>query len=209
MLRLFCEIPNAKGLVSVACCYMKLSEQAGGSSKIKQARVGFPMSQTVSSIYGHELSYEAKELSCHALEAYVQKLREDMPSLKLHCHRAALEVLIRSEAPHLNKPQVRGGKKMTSMSFFDYARAAMDKLELHFDRIGEGKKEEVTALLDNWQLVVVHYTLRVLMAPLVESCILLDRLVFLKENGIENSWIVPIFDPLLSPRNFAIIAMKH
>ena len=158
MLRLFVEVPPAVGVVSVACCYMKLSERAGGSSKDASScsdassedatfdlssskdltfdsssselsqqnclkKSGYPMSDTTARIPGHYLSYEAKELSCHALENYAEKLEtasSDSLSLRLHCHRAALEAIIREVDPLLVKPQVRGGKPITSLPFWDY-----------------------------------------------------------------------------------------
>ena len=36
--------------------------------------LGYPMSQFVSSLAGHELSYRAREVSCHALESYASRL---------------------------------------------------------------------------------------------------------------------------------------
>jgi len=46
------------------------------------------------------------------------------------------------------------------------------------------------------------------MAPVIEAVILLDRQLFLFENG-NNSIMLPLFDPLLSPRNQVIVAVKH
>lgn len=34
-----------------------------------------------------------------------------------------------------------------------------------------------------WKRVVIFYTLRLLLAPLVETILLLDRLLYLKEHG--------------------------
>ena len=82
------------------------------------------MSETTAQIPGHYLSYEAKELSCHAIENYAEKLEttpSESLSLRLHCHRAALEAIIREVDPLLVKPQVRGGKAITSLPFWDYA----------------------------------------------------------------------------------------
>ena len=138
-----------------------------------------------------------------------------------------------------------GGKRITSLPFWDYARESMTKLGIptslldHEDafKIENGvitssspcivndaaksnptQRRDVDAghirrrvseeMLPHWRRVLVHYALRLLTAPLIESCILLDRLLFLRENGIEDSWIVPVFDPNLSPRNFAIVALK-
>lgn len=37
--------------------------------------------------------------------------------------------------------------------------------------------------LNMWKHVVIFYTLRLILAPLVESIILMDRIIFLQERG--------------------------
>jgi hypothetical protein len=60
-------------------------------------------------------------------------------------------------------------------------------------------------MLDSWWQLIVFYSLRLLIASIVETGILLDRVLFLAENG-RRSQIIPVFDPKISPRNFAIIS---
>ena len=69
-------------------------------------------------------------------------------------------------------------------------------------------KAELQPLLDKWRQVVVYYVLRLLLAPLWEALILLDRLLFLRERG-HPSTLVPLFDPTLSPRNYAVVGVKR
>ena len=58
-------------------------------------------------------------------------------------------------------------------------------------------------------LIGPYWALRAALGPLVETYVLLDRLLFLQEQGQEMKVnMVPLFDPLLSPRNVAIIAVK-
>ncbi|XP_020091374.1 protein RRNAD1 [Ananas comosus] len=59
------------------------------------------------------------------------------------------------------------------------------------------------------ELIGPFWSLRAALGPVVETYILLDRLLFLQEqsNSVE-AVLVPIFDPILSPRNMAIIARK-
>lgn len=54
-----------------------------------------------------------------------------------------------------------------------------------------------------------YWSLRAALGPLVETLLLLDRLLFLQEQGssVETD-MLPIFNPALSPRNVAIIAKK-
>ncbi|KAG0613832.1 hypothetical protein M758_6G132500 [Ceratodon purpureus] len=68
-------------------------------------------------------------------------------------------------------------------------------------------------------LVGPFYSLRTVLAPVIESYILLDRLLYLKEQGELvaakcgtgagiAAHLVPIFEPATSPRNMAIIAYR-
>lgn len=53
------------------------------------------------------------------------------------------------------------------------------------------------------------WSLRVALGQLIETYILLDRLLFLQEqDNLIEAFLLPLFDPALSPRNVAVIAMK-
>ena len=69
MLRMFCSSPQIVGLVNVGCCYMKLTS-ASSTEPHPSSPIGYPVSKAVMSLDGHWLSYEARELACHALELY-------------------------------------------------------------------------------------------------------------------------------------------
>ena len=59
------------------------------------------------------------------------------------------------------------------------------------------------------ELIGPYWTLRAALGPVLETLILLDRLLFLQEQGSSvEALILPIFDPALSPRNMALIAKK-
>ncbi|XP_038899875.1 protein RRNAD1 isoform X4 [Benincasa hispida] len=59
------------------------------------------------------------------------------------------------------------------------------------------------------ELIGPYWSLRAALGPVLETCILLDRLQFLQEQGGSlEAILLPIFDPDLSPRNVAIIARK-
>lgn len=65
-------------------------------------------------------------------------------------------------------------------------------------------------LTDNVQeLIGPYWSLRAALGPVLETFLLLDRLLFLQEQGSSiEAVMLPIFDPALSPRNMAIIAKK-
>ncbi|TNN28592.1 Methyltransferase-like protein 25 [Liparis tanakae] len=51
--------------------------------------------------------------------------------------------------------------------------------------------------------------LKVTLAPCIEGLILLDRLCYLKEQeDLSFSALVQLFDPLLSPRCYAVVGLK-
>ncbi|XP_028081226.1 protein RRNAD1-like [Camellia sinensis] len=59
------------------------------------------------------------------------------------------------------------------------------------------------------ELIGLYWSLRAALGPVLETILLLDRLLFLQEqdNPLE-AVMLPIFDPTLSPRNVALIAKK-
>ncbi|CAK7355494.1 unnamed protein product [Dovyalis caffra] len=58
-------------------------------------------------------------------------------------------------------------------------------------------------------LIGPYWSLRAALGPLLETLLLLDRLLFLQEQGSSlEAVMLPIFDPALSPRNVAIIAKR-
>lgn len=60
------------------------------------------------------------------------------------------------------------------------------------------------------ELIGPYWSLRAALGPLLETLILLDRLLFLQEQGSSvEALMLPIFNPALSPRNVAIIAKKR
>ncbi|KAG0588649.1 hypothetical protein KC19_2G259300 [Ceratodon purpureus] len=98
--------------------------------------------------------------------------------------------------------------------FEEYARLALERLHLLPlpPSLLRSAWREVSPDQD---LVAPFYSLRAVLAPVIESYILLDRLLYLKEQaelvtGKEriSAELVPLFDPAISPRNMAIIAHR-
>ena len=103
MLRVFAENREVVGVISVGCCYMKLTTMEEGEKEDKEGGcvhdgtgnathdsdskleatptcsprvpIGYPLSRYVKSLVGHKLSYEARELACHAFNSYRRKLQ--------------------------------------------------------------------------------------------------------------------------------------
>ena len=113
LMRMYLQCPQAKFLNFVGCCYMKLS------SRSEKSNCGYPLSnyllQQTPAKLAH-LSYEAKEISCHAMEMYSDRLAmRDYEHLKIHSYRAAAERVLVKHLPELRHCGLRGvqvGKEM-------------------------------------------------------------------------------------------------
>ncbi|KAM9514823.1 LOW QUALITY PROTEIN: methyltransferase-like protein 25B [Guaruba guarouba] len=195
LLRHFARSPSVAAVASVGCCYMKLSTPPG-----------YPLSSWVSALPGHELSYRARESACHALEQYRGRLGGGSPRLRAHCYRAVLETLIRGARPGLRRPGVQTVKKAHALSFPQYARLGLPRVGLDPASIPLDS-DAVGTMLEQQHKVVAFFSLTLLLAPLVETLILLDRLLYLRERGFHCA-LVPLFDPRFSPRNLVLVAAR-
>ena len=79
MMRVFRESEEIAGLISLGCCYMKLSCRDGSCNDYTSSSaeaLGYPLSEFVGSLLpGSSLSYEAREVSCHSIDAYSKYLQ--------------------------------------------------------------------------------------------------------------------------------------
>ncbi|OWK55080.1 Protein RRNAD1 [Lonchura striata] len=195
----FARSPAVAAVALVGCCYMKLSTAP-------QQPPGYPLSASVAALPGHQLSYRAREAACHALEEFEGRLLGGSAHLRAHCYRAVLESLIRAADPAKRHLGLQPGRKAHGLSFPQYAQlglplAGLDPAEFQLD------SEAVGAMLEQQHKVVAFCTLGQLLAPAVETLILLDRLLYLREQGFHCA-LVPLFNPRFSPRNLVLVAAR-
>ncbi|KAH9518431.1 Ribosomal RNA adenine dimethylase domain-containing protein 1 [Bulinus truncatus] len=203
LLRVFVDCPKAVALASVACCYMKISSDGSKTS------ANFPMSEFIQNLPCHELSYVSRELACHFIDAYYQRLKGNLPHLKIHSYRAALQCILKRIFPHIKNGDYRlVSKKGSQGTFTQYAVEIFKKVGIDTKLVPHELFQHCEQLTNYWKRVVAFYTLRLSLAPVVETFLLLDRALFLNEKGLSNV-LIPIFDSSISPRNFALLAVKR
>lgn len=110
-----------------------------------------------------------------------------------------------------------------------YARLGLPRVGLDPAAISLDS-EAVEAMLEQQHKVVAFFSLTLLLAPLVETLILLDRLLYLREQGgcrdgdgegvtvlpvltlpLPTGFqcaLIPLFDPRFSPRNLVLVAAR-
>jgi len=196
--KMFTNDSKARVLLSVGCCYMKIERH-------------FPMAdftKEVQTTTKWRLTYTNSELACHAVEMYTDRLRAgDREKLKVHCYRAVLEKLLVNKDPKLKHSILKSVARAHQLPFKDYAKQATSKLPVSIDP-EELDTNEIHKELNSWWDVVTYYTIRLALAPVLETVVLLDRCLYLYENG-HRCLLIPLFDPSISPRNQIIFAVKR
>lgn len=170
-----------------------------------------PVSAFMKQLHPTGLSYEAREIACHAIETYAEKLKtNNYDYLKIHCYRALVERIIIRHDPELRRCGLKSVKQKDGLTFREYVRLATANLT-HLNITDEElTNPEVEKDAAEWKKVAIFYTLRLFLAPLLESIILLDRMLWILEKGGSNlkCELRATFDPLKSPRNQVMVAIK-
>jgi hypothetical protein len=109
------------------------------------------------------------------------------------------------------------GRVKQNKKFPNFVKAALKRMKLPEDAITaeEAELHLLKAKENNHDgQFMAFWTLRVLMAPIIESAILVDRWLYLtdaiKDSDSPNKgvWMYPLFDLSASPRNVVFIASK-
>ncbi|CAM9994454.1 unnamed protein product [Bubo scandiacus] len=205
-LRIFTAKPEIKAVCSVGCCYHLLSEQFENQEECPEEVWGFPMCQYLKDM-GWCCGRNARMSACLALERVA--VGQMLPTESLF-YRAVLQVII-EEIYGVTKSDRHVGKTFSkSSSFVDYVRKSLKKLELDDSELPD------SCIMDYYEKykhrmneLEAFNMLKVVLAPCIEVLILLDRLCYLKEqDNIAWSGLVKLFDPVKSPRCYAVIALK-
>eukprot|EP00668_Euglena_longa_P034270 GGOE01044046.1.p1 GENE.GGOE01044046.1~~GGOE01044046.1.p1 ORF type:complete len:472 (-),score=128.34 GGOE01044046.1:79-1494(-) len=216
MYRWYRDWPHARCIVNVPCCYFKMAGDApleGGSSL-------FPISERLRR-RGFTISYEGLKLACESLRTWRgQGDRTLRYHLKHSAYWAALRWLLsRLDPGDYQQYNLRGQVKfdLETGTFAQFTQNAFPLLrglgpEVHLRRPSAADLQEICTQLDPLlgRKVARFQFLRALMSTVLESAIVLDRFLYLKEGAAPGDHIevLPIFDEGVSPRNFCVIAIK-
>ncbi|XP_017479501.1 PREDICTED: methyltransferase-like protein 25 [Rhagoletis zephyria] len=212
-LRVFHEQAHCKLICNIGCCYHLLQEEYAKPEYFENEKVsalqtstGFPMSQFLRD-KGIALGRNARMLATQSLERVTSE--RSLMNISLY-YRALLEVLIWESASDL-KQKVQVGKIRKYSNFSEYIELCSKKLstsnaDLHWSAESIERVQQQYAF-DAHYMHLFHL-MRMCFAQVLESLILLDRLLYLKELGYEKSYLLSVFDAVISPRRFGIIAVK-
>ncbi|GJQ86231.1 hypothetical protein Trydic_g8931 [Trypoxylus dichotomus] len=200
-LKIYVNNNDVRTICNVSCCYHLLSERT--LDEKDEDHFGFPMSKFLKDKEFY-LGRNARMLSAHSTDRILD--RKQLPNKNVF-HRAVFEVFLNQHFPDLNTREV-GRFKMSNVEFNVYAKRALKKLDIGADFSDEELDDFYKSFGYKQSQLYAFSLLRSMLAPLIETLILLDRLLYLNESGFENSYLVQLFDPVVSPRCYGIVSFK-
>ncbi|XP_060233958.1 probable methyltransferase-like protein 25 isoform X2 [Meriones unguiculatus] len=183
-LRIFASKSEVKGVCSVGCCYHLLSEEFENQHKeCAQENSGFPMCR-----YLKEERWccgrNARMSACLALERVA--VGQGLPTESLF-YRAVLQNIIK-DYYGISKCDRHVGKIYSKCSsFLDYVRMSLKKLGLDESKVSE-------------EIIMDYYE---------KHKPRMNELEAFNMEDIAWSALVKLFDPVQSPRCYAVIALKN
>lgn len=200
-LQLFLSSTSFVGITVVSCCYHKMTLKADSGY------ANFPMSSAVRTMLSDAgLCLSSFALRLAAQESCTSWAKWSASDHAHHRQRVAFRSLLdahlrRSATSHQVAPRVvrKASKAADLEGYFRACGLACDDAE-------------VCALQEEHRVgcafVEPFLFLQMLVQPLLEALLLLDRAAFLRENGAREVQLVRLFDSSVSPRCVAIVAKK-
>ncbi|XP_066152350.1 probable methyltransferase-like protein 25 [Euwallacea fornicatus] len=196
-LKIYNKHNDIKMICNVGCCYNHLTEHLG------KERIGFPLSNLLRE-KKFKLNRGARMVAAQSIERILHL--KERPS-KTIFYRSIFEILIQQSPSAVKKTQV-GRFRKKSPNFVDYARRAAKRINLPLEQSDKDISTVYSKFEHRQDEIDLFYLLRAMLAPVVESVVLLDRLLFLYENEHNESYLVQFFDPVVSPRCYGIVSIK-
>ncbi|KAI8503303.1 hypothetical protein Bbelb_191240 [Branchiostoma belcheri] len=223
MLKMFTSVERLSCLVCVSCCYhgMSITEPESRPSCF----TNFPLSCTVR----ETLKKVGTEFPDWQLNVFAMRLAAQETQARWACqthedhqfhtrsvaYRAVLEHVVTTGGKGIQKLKRKVTRKDAFQSFPAYREAIFGRLTLHSDEKTTEDWEKYHDALqqshDQWEkffpYIEVITALQVLLQPVLETLVTVDRCLYLQEQGLKTK-VGPIFDDRTSPRNLAIIAER-
>lgn len=227
----FVQNEHIKGIVNVGCCYNHITEYicpeaTEAAWKYKEAlgsgQFGESLDKTI---------FSQEELAGYPLSGYIKANHPGfflgrMPRIlamsevhQLDCvdpekifmrftYRNGFQCLLGRAYPEKRNVYAIRKRIKHVGSFIEYVRQGFQCMQLE-DPYSD---EEIRLIYDNEfrqkeKAAAVIWALRSVLCKVIENLLLLDRVMYLKENNFEGE-LVYIFDEGISPRNVALIGYK-
>ncbi|XP_050696122.1 protein split ends-like isoform X2 [Eriocheir sinensis] len=166
---------------------------------------GFPLSSFLRS-KRFALGRNSRMLSSQAADRLTQGNIGGADSLYW---RALLQVVLVDRLGDVSHLSHVGRLSAKCHTFPEYAQAALARLGVSLEVTEEELQEYDRSHSSSKDRLERFFLLRASLAAVVEGAVLLDRLAFLCEQDNVSAFLVPMFDPVTSPRCHALIAVRR
>lgn len=193
-LKMFRNVDSIRSLFNIGCCYNLLEP------------TDFPMSRDGQQM-SFQLSRNARMLAAYSADRVFAN--PDLSNVSKIFYRALLEKYLQEFHPEVKVTNL-GPIKATS--FAEYVTNAQKAKPEMFE--GHTIDEDVASSyykdhLSRWNQMLIFYLFRMSFAAVIESVILMDKVLYLLESEeIRELRLVKLFDPVVSPRCYLIQASK-
>lgn len=214
MLKYYTQSNLIHSLINVGCCYHKLTEKKDSKNH------GFPLSSYFDDI---ELG-SAKNLASLLSESNIQDKHSVIENFKRNSFRSALEWILHLNSIDDMKEKCFSigkihSKYLDSFSNYSfYAKTKMKDQKLLKKEFLEMNEQDSKDYFEKFyeklnpsqgiiREVAAFWTLRWILASVIESIIVIDKVLYLYENGCEVE-VIKLFDSDISPRCIVILSNK-
>jgi len=214
-LKIFLANPSIKFCCNVGCCYHHLDEEfyenpyknKNETENTDEKRPSFPLSDVLRE-RNFSLGRNARMIAAQPMDRLITN--KQLPNRSL-LWRAILQHILLKHKPDLGVDDQQVGRIASKCTdFYDYVVKCFKKLGIELQmtqdeiqNIYAHQSEEYGHKLNSF------YQLRSIFTPLIEGLILLDRLTYMHQQPqIAEAHLTQLFDAYISPRCYAIIAIK-
>ncbi|KAM9964371.1 hypothetical protein ACTFIW_004131 [Dictyostelium discoideum] len=224
MIKNYLQCSNIDSIIDVGCCYYKIDTDSNHE---------FMSDHCIKK--NLKLGPAPLKLSCEASDSSQKDLESFKYSSRIHYYRVILEDWILNEINNNNNNSklgilikshdftIRNISKNQSRDYKSYYNAALIRMKrqqneqsIHLDfKLPETCQPIISYFEQQNQKqqekqITTFLLLRSLLAPVLESIIVLDRFLYLNQfSSTTQSFIIPIFNKLISPRNLIILSFKN
>eukprot|EP01114_Cavostelium_apophysatum_P023889 TRINITY_DN9151_c0_g1_i1.p1 TRINITY_DN9151_c0_g1~~TRINITY_DN9151_c0_g1_i1.p1 ORF type:complete len:575 (-),score=129.37 TRINITY_DN9151_c0_g1_i1:21-1745(-) len=230
---------DATALIDVGCCYHVEIDEGRMGLFGDCARV-FPLSKIVQGMKPC-IQWCSMKIATQASFRYTELGTDDSAvSCKTLAYRSVIEVVLNKHLSNFSNSESSSTEKSQTSEYrvkrvngkhytdFDVYIKEVCKRFCTRDRANKkwmNSSAIVEKLLPEFQdaykqysahfkNLVVFIALQMCLAPILETLIVLDRMIYICEQGVEagvaiSAGALPIFDPSVSPRNLALLAVKN
>ena len=229
--RLFLADPNIRGIINVGCCYQHLNEfinpeAADGVQEYlsrvgetfqgrsidetihaKEDAAGFPLSQYIKSAHPQFFLGRLPRTLSISEPQPTHGINAEMTFKKFQ-YRAAFQAFLQIHFPEFSLKFCIGNRIKKFDCFANYAIEALKKMKIPQAFALEELEEFYDRNYKNLaKKSAIFWVIRSALSGVIENLILLDRALFLAENGAKVEMLT-VFNKDISPRNVVISAFK-